>query len=46
MWTRWPPTSARVSVWYRIAGLANRNQKDLGVDIIEAEIRSVTFAQS
>ena len=41
MWTRWPPTSARVSVWYRIAGLANRNQKDLGVDIIEAEIRSV-----
>jgi len=28
------------SVWYRIAGLLSRKQKDLAVDIIEAEIRS------
>src|SRR5262249_484895 len=35
----WTPTRA-VSVWYRTAGLASRNQKDLALDIIEAEIRS------
>jgi len=34
------PHARAVSVWYRIAGLATRNQKALGVDIIEAEIRS------
>jgi hypothetical protein len=28
------------SVWYRIAGLLSRKQKDLAVDIIAAEIRS------
>ena len=28
------------SVWYRTAGLASRNKKDLAVEIIEAEIRS------
>ena len=28
------------SVWYRIAGLISRKQKDLAVDIIAAEIRS------
>jgi hypothetical protein len=27
-------------VWYRIAGLIAREQKDLTVEIIEAEIRS------
>jgi hypothetical protein len=27
-------------VWYRTAGLASRGQKDLAVEIIEAEIRS------
>ena len=34
------PHERATSVWYRIAGLASRNQKDLGVDIIESEIRS------
>jgi len=29
-----------VTVWYRIAGLISRKQKDLAVDIIAAEIRS------
>jgi len=29
-----------VAVWYRIAGLINRKQKDLAVDIIAAEFRS------
>ena len=34
-------THARAqSVWYRVAGLASRNARDLGVSIIEAEIRS------
>jgi len=37
------PHARAVSVWYRIAGLATRNQKDLGVDIIEAEIRSAQY---
>ena len=34
------PHARVVSVWYRTAGLASRNQKDLALDIIEAEIRS------
>src|SRR5215831_3007500 len=34
------PHARVVSVWYRTAGLASRNQKDLAVEIIEAEIRS------
>ena len=29
-----------MSVWYRIAGLISREQKDLAVEIVEAEIRS------
>ena len=28
------------SCWYRVAGLVSREQKDLAVEIIEAEIRS------
>lgn len=28
------------SCWYRVAGLISREQKDLAVEIIEAEIRS------
>jgi len=40
----WIPTSARrPSVWYRTAGLVSRNQKDLAVEIIEAEIRSAQY---
>jgi hypothetical protein len=34
------PHERAVSVWYRTAGLATRNQKDLALEIIEAEIRS------
>ena len=34
------PHARAVSVWYRTAGLASRNQKNLAVEIIEAEIRS------
>ena len=34
------PRARAESVWYRTAGLATRNRKDLAVDIIEAEIRS------
>lgn len=34
------PHERATSVWYRTAGLASRNRKDLAVDIIEAEIRS------
>ena len=34
------PHARAVSVWYRTAELASRNQKDLTVEIIEAEIRS------
>ena len=33
------PHARVVSVWYRTAGLARRNQKDRAVEIIEAEIR-------
>ena len=34
------PRARAESVWYRTAGLASRNPKDLAVEIIEAEIRS------
>ena len=34
------PHEHATSVWYRIARLINRKQKDLAVDIIAAEIRS------
>jgi hypothetical protein len=34
------PRARAESVWYRTAGLATRNRKDLAVDIIESEIRS------
>jgi hypothetical protein len=34
------PRERAESVWYRTAGLASSNRKDLAVDIIEAEIRS------
>ena len=37
-------THARAqSVWYRVAGLASRNERDLGVSIIEAEIRHAQY---
>ncbi len=34
------PHDRATSVWYRIAGLISRKQKDLAVSIIAAEIRS------
>jgi hypothetical protein len=34
------PHERATSVWYRVAGLVSREQKDLAVDIIESEIRS------
>jgi hypothetical protein len=34
------PHERATSCWYRIAGLIAREQKDLAVEIIEAEIRS------
>lgn len=34
------PHERAVSLWYRTAGLISRDQKDLAVEIIEAEIRS------
>jgi hypothetical protein len=34
------PHDRASSCWYRIAGLIAREQKDLAVEIIEAEIRS------
>jgi hypothetical protein len=34
------PHERAVSCWYRVAGLVSREQKDLAVEIIEAEIRS------
>ena len=33
-------SSETMTLWYRTAGLASRNQKDLAVEIIEVEIRS------
>jgi hypothetical protein len=38
MVNRHGPPERAVSIWYRTAGLASRNQKDLAVEIIEAEI--------
>jgi hypothetical protein len=35
------PHERAVSVWHRTAGLASRNRKDLAVEIIEADNRSV-----
>ena len=37
------PHARAESVWHRVAGLASRNQRALGVDIIEAEIRSAQY---
>jgi hypothetical protein len=37
------PRERAESVWYRTAGLASRNQKDLAIAIIEAEIRSAQY---
>ena len=37
------PHARAESVWYRTAGLASRNQKDLAVEIIEAEIRHAQY---
>ena len=37
------PRERAESVWYRTAGLASRNQKNLAVEIIEAEIRSAQY---
>jgi hypothetical protein len=34
------PRERATSCWYRVAGLVSREQKDLAVEIIEAEIRS------
>ena len=31
------------SVWYRVTGLASRSARDLGVSIIEAEIRHAQY---
>jgi hypothetical protein len=37
------PHARATSVWYRTGGLASRNQKDLAIVIIEAEIRSAQY---
>jgi hypothetical protein len=37
------PRERAESVWYRTAGLATHNRKDLAVDIIESEIRSALY---
>ena len=37
------PHERAISVWHRTAGLASRNQKDLAIEIIEAEIRSAQY---
>ena len=37
------PHERAESVWFRTAGLASRNQKDLAVEIIEGEIRSAQY---
>jgi hypothetical protein len=34
------PRERATSVWYRVAGLISRQDKDLAIDIIEAEIRA------
>lgn len=42
MW-RMDPHERAISVWYRMAGLASRERRDLAVEIIEAEIRSAQY---
>ncbi len=37
------PHERAVSCWYRVAGLVSREQRDLAVEIIEAEIRSAQY---
>ena len=37
------PHARAESVWYRVAGLASRNARDLGVSIIESEIRHAQY---
>jgi hypothetical protein len=37
------PHARAESVWYRVAGLASRTQRDIGVAIIEAEIRQAQY---
>jgi hypothetical protein len=37
---RMDPHEPATSCWYRVAGLVSREQKELAIDIIEAEIRS------
>ena len=37
---RMEPHERATGVWYRVAGLVSREQRDLAVEIIEAEIRS------
>jgi hypothetical protein len=37
---RMDPRERAESCWYRVAGLISRRQKDLAIEIIEAEIRS------
>src|SRR5262249_39357320 len=40
---RMDPHERATSCWYRVAGLVSREQKDLAVEIIEAEIRSAEY---
>jgi hypothetical protein len=37
------PHERATSCWYRVAGLVSRDQKDIAVEIIEAEIRSAQY---
>ena len=37
------PHERATNCWYRVAGLISREQKDLAVEIIEAEIRSAQY---
>jgi hypothetical protein len=37
------PHARAVSCYYRVAGLVSRGQKDLAVEIIEAEIRHAQY---
>src|SRR5262249_1091109 len=40
---RMDPHERATRCWYRVAGLVSRKQKDLAVEIIEAEIRSAEY---
>src|SRR5262249_25357821 len=40
---RMDPHERATSCWYRVAGLVSREQKDLAVETIEAEIRSAEY---